>query len=100
MKLVSLEDQRLAVITDQGAVIPDAASGAPTTLNALLAGGTEAQTALEAFVAKASNPVDEASLNLAACVPDPGKIVCVGLNYRRHAAEAGMAVPETPILFS
>ncbi len=34
------------------------------------------------------------------CVPDPGKIVCVGLNYRRHAAEAGLSVPETPILFS
>ncbi|MDM4761996.1 fumarylacetoacetate hydrolase family protein [Galbitalea sp. SE-J8] len=29
----------------------------------------------------------------------PGKIVCVGLNYRRHAAEAGMPVPAEPILF-
>ncbi len=29
----------------------------------------------------------------------PGKIVCVGLNYRRHAAEAGMAIPDEPILF-
>lgn len=29
----------------------------------------------------------------------PGKIVCVGLNYRRHAQEAGMAVPDEPILF-
>ncbi|MEM6429537.1 MAG: fumarylacetoacetate hydrolase family protein [Deinococcota bacterium] len=100
MKLVSLQDQRLAVITDQGAFIPDAASDAPTTLNALLTGGVEARTALEAFVGQASNPIDEASLSLAACVPNPGKIVCVGLNYRRHAAEAGMAVPETPILFS
>ncbi|MEZ4964069.1 MAG: fumarylacetoacetate hydrolase family protein [Saprospiraceae bacterium] len=29
----------------------------------------------------------------------PGKIVCIGLNYRRHAAESGMAVPTEPILF-
>jgi len=33
-------------------------------------------------------------------VPRPGKIVCVGLNYRDHAAESGLAVPKTPVLFS
>ena len=32
-------------------------------------------------------------------VPDPDKIVCIGLNYRAHAAEAGMDPPETPTLF-
>ena len=30
----------------------------------------------------------------------PSKIVCVGLNYRDHAAESGMALPERPLLFS
>ncbi|MHB8793647.1 MAG: fumarylacetoacetate hydrolase family protein [Thermoleophilia bacterium] len=29
----------------------------------------------------------------------PGKIIAVGLNYRSHAAELGMAVPDEPILF-
>lgn len=29
----------------------------------------------------------------------PSKIICVGLNYRKHAEEAGMAVPEVPIIF-
>ncbi len=29
----------------------------------------------------------------------PGKLVCVGLNYRQHAAEVGMALPEEPMLF-
>src|SRR6266568_5138460 len=29
----------------------------------------------------------------------PGKLVCLGLNYRDHAAESGMAVPEYPVLF-
>ena len=30
----------------------------------------------------------------------PGKIICVGLNYRPHAAESALEVPETPVLFS
>ncbi|MCL5935039.1 MAG: fumarylacetoacetate hydrolase family protein [Firmicutes bacterium] len=34
---------------------------------------------------------------LAPCVP--GKIVCVGLNYRDHAAEVNLPVPEEPVLF-
>ena len=33
-------------------------------------------------------------------VPRPGKIICVGLNYRDHAAESNMPIPERPILFS
>ncbi len=33
-------------------------------------------------------------------VPRPGKIVCVGLNYRDHAAESGLAVPKMPVIFS
>lgn len=34
------------------------------------------------------------------CVPTPGKILCVGLNYRTHARETGMPVPEVPVIFS
>ncbi len=30
----------------------------------------------------------------------PGKIVCVGLNYRDHAAEGGMDLPKAPLLFA
>jgi 2-keto-4-pentenoate hydratase/2-oxohepta-3-ene-1,7-dioic acid hydratase in catechol pathway len=33
-------------------------------------------------------------------IPDPPKIVCLGLNYRDHAAESGMPIPEEPVLFS
>lgn len=33
------------------------------------------------------------------CVANVGKIICVGLNYRDHAAEAGMQLPAEPILF-
>ena len=32
-------------------------------------------------------------------VPDPDKLVCIGLNYRAHAAEAGIDPPDCPTLF-
>jgi 2-keto-4-pentenoate hydratase/2-oxohepta-3-ene-1,7-dioic acid hydratase in catechol pathway len=33
-------------------------------------------------------------------VPRPGKIICIGLNYRDHAAESNMPIPEQPVMFS
>ena len=33
-------------------------------------------------------------------VPRPGKILCIGLNYRDHAAESNMPIPERPVVFS
>ena len=33
-------------------------------------------------------------------VPRPGKLICIGLNYRDHAAESNMAIPERPVVFS
>jgi 2,4-didehydro-3-deoxy-L-rhamnonate hydrolase len=33
------------------------------------------------------------------CVARPSKIVCVGLNYSRHAKESGMELPKEPVLF-
>jgi 2-keto-4-pentenoate hydratase/2-oxohepta-3-ene-1,7-dioic acid hydratase in catechol pathway len=39
-------------------------------------------------------------LKLAPVVPNPGKILCVGLNYRQHARESGMTEPAHPVLFS
>jgi 2-keto-4-pentenoate hydratase/2-oxohepta-3-ene-1,7-dioic acid hydratase in catechol pathway len=43
-------------------------------------------------------PLD--SVELVAPVPFPGKVVCVGLNYRAHAAEGGRPLPTRPLLFS
>ncbi len=39
-------------------------------------------------------------LRLAAPVPRPGKILCLGLNYRDHAEEARQAIPEVPVIFT
>ena len=33
-------------------------------------------------------------------VPRPGKLICIGLNYRDHAKESNMALPEKPVVFS
>jgi 2-keto-4-pentenoate hydratase/2-oxohepta-3-ene-1,7-dioic acid hydratase in catechol pathway len=33
------------------------------------------------------------------CVARPSKIICIGLNYTKHAVEAGMAIPKEPIVF-
>jgi 2-keto-4-pentenoate hydratase/2-oxohepta-3-ene-1,7-dioic acid hydratase in catechol pathway len=37
---------------------------------------------------------------LTAPVPRPGKLICIGLNYRDHAAEQGKTVPDSPMIFS
>ncbi len=38
--------------------------------------------------------------DLLAPIPRPGKILCLGLNYRDHAAESGAQVPSEPVIFS
>jgi 2-keto-4-pentenoate hydratase/2-oxohepta-3-ene-1,7-dioic acid hydratase in catechol pathway len=56
--------------------------------------------ALAAGAPRAGALVAIDAVRLHAPVPRPGKLVCVGLNYRDHAAESKMPVPERPVLFS
>lgn len=44
-------------------------------------------------------PELSADSRIGAPIAHPGKIICVGLNYRLHAAEGGLPVPDEPILF-
>ncbi|MFO7173263.1 MAG: fumarylacetoacetate hydrolase family protein [Bacillota bacterium] len=100
---------RLGVKTDRGVLDVAAARAAlgipgPETLAEVMAGGTGSLAALaEAAAARPElGPgifLDEADLRFAPCVPAPGKILCIGLNYRQHAAEAAMEVPEHPVIF-
>jgi 2-keto-4-pentenoate hydratase/2-oxohepta-3-ene-1,7-dioic acid hydratase in catechol pathway len=109
------DDLKLGVKTSRGVVDVAAAQsalgtsngGAPESMDALIAGGESARKALADLVARAeAAPAaedwirDEPTLTLGPAVPNPGKIVCVGLNYRKHAEETGAAIPETPVLFS
>ncbi len=47
----------------------------------------------------AAAPRFEASARLGPPLPRPSKIVCIGLNFRDHAAESGMALPAEPVIF-
>ncbi|MAS38213.1 MAG: 5-carboxymethyl-2-hydroxymuconate isomerase [Anaerolineaceae bacterium] len=105
MKLLTIQpDLRLGIQTEAG-VVDVAAAGlaeVPTTMDAVLAGG---EVALDALRELAANPPEAAllptdSVQPGPCVPYPGKIICVGLNYARHAAESGAATPTSPVLFS
>lgn len=44
-------------------------------------------------------PIVDDEIRLGAPLARPSKIVCVGLNYAKHAAESGMDIPEEPVLF-
>ncbi len=44
-------------------------------------------------------PIVQGEMRLAPCVGGVGKFLCIGLNYSDHAEEAGMPIPEHPILF-
>jgi len=50
------------------------------------------------FGERLSIPISE--VVILAPIPRPGKLLCIGLNYRDHAAEIGMKLPERPILFA
>jgi 2-keto-4-pentenoate hydratase/2-oxohepta-3-ene-1,7-dioic acid hydratase in catechol pathway len=55
---------------------------------------------ISSFTERAVNFLQEDDLELGPCVPNPGKIICVGMNYRKHAEETNSPIPEYPILFN
>jgi 2-keto-4-pentenoate hydratase/2-oxohepta-3-ene-1,7-dioic acid hydratase in catechol pathway len=75
---------------------------APTTLEDLLASGRTG--ALEQLIAAGKDRKeflrDETTIKFGRLITKPGKIVCVGLNYKEHAEEAGEKLPKVPILFN
>ncbi len=62
-------------------------------LNALVEAALQASGTESAFI-------DEKGIEYGPAVTRPEKIICVGLNYRRHAVEVNMAIPTQPVLFS
>src|ERR1700733_460758 len=44
-------------------------------------------------------PLVSGSPRIGACVGTVGKVLAIGLNYRKHAEEAGMPIPSEPIFF-
>lgn len=71
----------------------------PGTLQSLIAAGGQALA--DAGRALAGAPeVDLSATQVLPPLPAPGKIICVGLNYREHAAESNVAPPAWPTIFS
>ncbi|WP_127487873.1 fumarylacetoacetate hydrolase family protein [Paenibacillus ehimensis] len=118
MKLLTFIEEgqeRLGVKTDRGVVhiakalaaVPAGNAEVPQTVHEAIEGGPFAVTALQAYVDQAlaaagseAYVLDEAGLTYGPCVPHPNKIICVGLNYRKHAEETNAPIPQYPILFN
>jgi 2-keto-4-pentenoate hydratase/2-oxohepta-3-ene-1,7-dioic acid hydratase in catechol pathway len=75
---------------------------APVTIDEVFqrGGGPQLQRLLESAAKQNGFFLDERTVDFGPCVTSPEKIVCVGLNYRKHAAETGQPVPKQPILFN
>jgi 2-keto-4-pentenoate hydratase/2-oxohepta-3-ene-1,7-dioic acid hydratase in catechol pathway len=56
--------------------------------------------ALEAILSGELPTVSKGEVRIEAPIPRPGKIICIGLNYRNHAIESGMEIPKSPVIFS
>lgn len=106
MRLVSFSKAGgSAVGMRQGDSIIDisvAAPKLPRTLAGILAAGASAKAELKKVAAKPrKNAVLKASkVKLLPPIPDPGKILCIGLNYKDHAAEMGNPLPTYPVVFT
>jgi len=72
----------------------------PPSVRAILADSGAMAAAKAASQRPNAVKVAVSAAKLHAPVPDPQKIICVGLNYRDHAIESKMAIPKEPVLFS
>lgn len=120
MKLLTFKkngQNALGIKTEQGiidvaaaaAALPaGTAANAPLEIHAAIAGGQAAVAALQALAdqtlandtARQAALLDEAGITFGPSVTNPSKIICVGLNYRKHAEETNAPIPEYPILFN
>jgi len=104
MRLVTFQraggGPRAGVVAGQQVV--DVSGAGFQDLIAVLAGGAEAKAKIENWLyhlpANATFALD--SVRLLAPIPRPPKLICVGLNYRDHAAETKMEIPKIPTIFS
>src|ERR1700689_4461913 len=104
MRLVSLgtEDGPAAAVQIGDDLVPVSALDAPaTTVRGLLeALDGDGLRELEIRAEQAGERIALTDVTLHAPVPDPQKIVCLGLNYRDHAEETGQEIPTAPMWFA
>jgi 2-keto-4-pentenoate hydratase/2-oxohepta-3-ene-1,7-dioic acid hydratase in catechol pathway len=85
-------------LKDNGVVALGARLESCTTLRQLLEADRLADAERLVASTRPDYPIDK--ISFAPVIPDPGKIICVGLNYRDHVAETGRTVTEKPALFA
>lgn len=91
-------DEKTGVILSDGKKIDVSAFGEDYNENFFMSEGiSRLNTWLESNAD--SCPVVGDDVRLASCIARPSKIICIGLNYAKHAAESGMAVPTEPVVF-
>ena len=111
MKLITYQSDdglQLGVVTARGVLDVAAAAraaGVPRAItpDAVYGRGLPVLERLRALVESSTDAAlyhNESDLTYGPAVPNPGKILCVGLNYSKHAAETGAAPPDEPVLFS
>jgi len=97
---------QLGIRTEEGVIdVAQAAeehAGLPRTMDEAIRGGAEARKALQGLTEQPTAHwlLDEHEVQPGPCLGIPEKLICIGLNYRRHAQETGMPIPEVPVLFS
>ena len=103
MRFITLERESYS---EPGVIFDDEAIGLRAAgfadLLAVIAGGADAIDRVLRWVgsAPAGERLDPTGLNLAAPIPRPPKIICIGLNYRDHAAESKQPMPQVPTVFA
>src|SRR4051794_9406759 len=84
------------VVIGDGVVTMNGKLGFATLRDALAADGLAAI----GQAAKDGRPDHKlADIRMLPVIPNPGKILCAGINYRSHAAETGRALPKQPSMF-
>ncbi len=86
-----------AVNGDRVIDLQPAFAGRATDLKSLIAADLVAEAS--AFSKTATSTLALADVELLPVIPNPGKIVCVGLNYGEHVRETGREITESPALF-
>jgi 2-keto-4-pentenoate hydratase/2-oxohepta-3-ene-1,7-dioic acid hydratase in catechol pathway len=103
MRLVSyLRDgaPRTAAVAEGRYVdLHDTDTAIPASMKDLLALGPDGLS-LARQASEKGTRIDPDRLKLAAPVPDPEKVICIGLNYADHAAESGLDIPSEPVVFN
>src|ERR1700704_131198 len=92
MRLVTFQPLGKGATPQAGIVTGDRVTGLGRDMLSVIASGRPAESEGPSY--------ELSTVRLLAPIPRPPKFICVGLNYRDHAREAGLEIPSVPTIFS